>query len=445
MSIKNKRDTILEEVEKELKENAEDIANLLTVDTQGIVSMMNEYSIQMFSDSSYTIKDIIKNLIQGKSSKMDGTKKVDGLRGSTESFFITNIGALFSRYKLWKRHLPKVEIFYAVKCNPDEVILRTLAQFGTGFDVASRGEISIVKELGTSPDNIIFANPVKIESHITYADLENVSMMTFDSENELIKIKLHYPHAKLVLRVLVDDTNAKISFGAKFGCPRVQIDGLLMLAKQLTLDVIGVSFHVGTDCTSSTSHMNAIKYCREIFDVAKKYEYNLYLLDIGGGFGGFDSEVENEKFIITAKHINEELEASFKDIPNLRIISEPGRFFAASCCTLVTKLIGGTMIDETVKYFVESSVYGVLNNVIFDKAKIEIKLLKEYPENCPKYKSVVFGSTCDSMDCICPNVILPKLNYGNWVYIENLGAYTTAASSNFNGNENPINKYIFIC
>ena len=108
----------------------------------------------------------------------------------------------------WQRLCPRVEPFYAVKCNNDPAILQTLALLGTGFDCASRAEIDQVLQMGVSPERIIFANPCKIKSHVEFAKQKDVAMMTFDDEHELEKIKKIYPDAKLVLRILPPPTKA---------------------------------------------------------------------------------------------------------------------------------------------------------------------------------------------------------------------------------------------
>ena len=193
------------EVVKELKEGAEDL-DIVSIDVQGLVSMISEKNIRMYDDAEYSMFDVINNIIES--------------RASLNSFFLIDIGAIFRRYKLWMHHMPKVKMFYAVKCNPDKMLLNTLVGLGAGFDVASKTEISTVTELGVDPNKIIFANPVKEINSITFAQTKNISKMTFDSEDELKKISIYHPYAKLVLRILVDDSKSKMPFGTKFGCPK---------------------------------------------------------------------------------------------------------------------------------------------------------------------------------------------------------------------------------
>ena len=365
--IKKDKQSIIKDVVGELREGAEDI-DLVKVDLQGLASMIDEYEILMFSDAKYTVKGMLKSIIKEQKS--------------TNSLFIVDINAIFRRYKLWMKNLPNIEIFYAVKCNPDTVIIRTLADLGAGFDVASKEEISMIENLDIPRDMIIFANPVKEESHITHAELENVHMMTFDNLSELDKIVLYYPRAKLVLRILVDDSKSKIPFGSKFGCPKENIKKLFYYAQIRKLKIIGVSFHVGSECQHPSAFSDAIAYARKVFDLGKTFGFNMNLLDIGGGFPGHDTDESNDFFVSIADTIKQQLNDSFSDIPNLRVIAEPGRFFATSCCTLISSVIGVKKINDGQKkkyhYFINSNKYGMFNNIINDHATINFQLLKEY-------------------------------------------------------------------
>ena len=433
---KSKNIKVETEVVKELKEGdgGLDIASI-GVDVQALVSMINEHDIRMFDDDEYTMLDIIKSIIES--------------RASLNSFFLIDIGAIFRRYKLWMRHLPRVKVFYAVKCNPDKLIINTLVGLGAGFDVASKMEISMVREFDVNPDKIIFANPVKENNHISFAESEGIRKMTFDNEDELKKISVYHPHAKLVLRILVDDSKAKFPFGSKFGCPKNNLSGVFDLAKTLKLNIIGVSFHVGSGCSDASSYADAIILAREVFDMSKTYGFNMYFLDIGGGFPGIDSKESDEKFIEIANSINEQLEKSFNDIPELEVIAEPGRFFGTSCGILATNVIGRKITtnaenEKIFHYYINSTLYGMFNNIIFDKATPELELLKPVGSEEMLYKSTVFGQSCDFLDKIADSLLLPELVDGNWLTCKNQGAYSKASASEFNGFKLPDTKYIFI-
>ena len=436
MSNKNQKKNaqVENEVVKELKEGAENL-DIVSIDVQGLVSMISEKNIKMYDDQDYDMVNVIKNAIE--------------TRASLNSFFILDIGAIFRRYKLWMCYLPNIKIFYAIKCNPDKMLLNTLVDLGVGFDVASKTEISIVSDFGVDPDKIIFANPVKEINSITFAQAEGIKKMTFDSEDELKKISIYHPYSELVLRILVDDSKSKLPFGSKFGCPKDNLPGVFNLAKILNLNIIGVSFHVGSCCSDPSSFSDAIILAREVFNMAQEHNFKMYLLDIGGGFPGHDDQESNDKFIDIANTINKQLQVSFSDIEKLEIIAEPGRFFATSCGTLVTNVICRKIMktndnEKIMHYYINSSLYGLFNNIIFDKANPRLELLRNViTKDEPIYKSIIFGQTCDSLDKIADGILLPELVCGNWIFIRNHGAYTNASASSFNGFSYVDIDYIF--
>src|SRR5216683_2683943 len=220
----------------------------------------------------------------------------------------------------------------AVKCNPDPYVLRLLAALGTGFDCASNGEISQVLPLGVSPSQIIFANPCKAISFIKSATKLGVDTMTFDNVDELYKIARANPNAKLVLRILTDDSKSMCRLGLKFGVSLDIIPDLLAKAKDLGLDVIGISFHVGSGCYDSSAFSDAVGCARAAFDMGLAEGYKFSILDVGGGF-------EDATFESTAGILRDALDFHFPDRTGLRIIAEPGRYFVSRAFRLATNII----------------------------------------------------------------------------------------------------------
>jgi ornithine decarboxylase len=276
-------------------------------------------------------------------------------------------------------------------------------------------------------------------------------MMTFDNADELHKVKKNHPNAKLVLRILADDSRSICKLGLKFGASLDITEQLLRTAKQLGLDVIGVSFHVGSGCFDATAFREAVIRARKVFDQAESIGYQFSLLDVGGGFPS------NHKSLISFEEIASILGPAVDEMfpPNVRVISEPGRFFVASAFTLAVNItarravssqssIDGDIVSQesSFMYYVNDGVYGSFNCIMFDHAECEAKVLcrdgqyipgTDDEHQLPKFKCSVWGPTCDSMDCITKNGLMPELNVGDWLYYPNMGAYTMCAASTFNG------------
>jgi len=260
--------------------------------------------------------------------------ETDGNTDIEYSFFIADLGEVYRQFIRWKKYLPRVEPFYAVKCNPDAYVLRLLASLGAGFDCASKDEIAQVLALTPSVlrRNIIFANPCKANPQIRYAQSVDVKMMTFDNADELHKCKKHYPNAQLLLRIWTDDSKSQCQLSRKFGASEESIRPLLKLAKILCLNVIGVSFHVGSGSHDPTAFISAIDMARRAFDIGYDVGFEFTILDVGGGFC-------HDDFESVARVLGEKIDEQFPEEMEIRIIAEPGRYFVASAFTLATNVI----------------------------------------------------------------------------------------------------------
>lgn len=325
-----------------------------------------------------------------------------------DSFYIMNLQHLNTAYEEWTRAFPTIRPFYAVKCNPDKHIVERLASLGAGFDCASPGEIDLVLECGVHPSNIIYANPVKRISDIQYAFRKGVNVTTIDSKEELDKIQRHCPEMELILRIKASDPTAKCVLSNKYGA---QLDDCAEIIQKAGDQLIGISFHVGSGARDPSAYKRAI-----IEALSLMKHKNLKILDIGGGFSYGELPIK-------------EIQEAIEGLEGLTIIAEPGRYFAEDVGTLVSPIIGKKVLKDETQYYISDSLYGSFNCILYDHAKPEIKTLITGPLK----KCRVFGATCDGLDEIISSVQLPDLEVNDWTVFERMGAYTTAASTNFNG------------
>lgn len=372
-----------------------------------------------------------------------------------DAFFVCDLGDLLKKHLRWVRLLPRVAPFYAVKCNSSREVVATLASLGTGFDCASKVEIELVQALGVDQSRIIYANPCKQVSQIKYASNHGVQTMTFDSEAELVKVANFHSNAKLVLRIATDDSKSVCRLSMKFGASLKACRGLLERAKKLQLNVIGVSFHVGSGCTDPNAFTQAIADARYVFDLGAELGYNMDLLDIGGGFPGSDDvELKFEEIVAV---INPALDKYFPADSGINIIAEPGRYYVASAYTLVVNIIAKKVImdedsasdeedegtgDRTLMYYINDGMYGSFNCILFDHAHCLPTLHKKPKPDEVLYPCSIWGPTCDGLDRIVEQCKLPDLQVGDWLLFDNMGAYTVAASSTFNGFQAPEISYV---
>ncbi|XP_043227091.1 ornithine decarboxylase-like [Amphibalanus amphitrite] len=348
-------------------------------------------------------------------------------RETEDAFYLFDVDDVILKYNTWLEKLPRVLPFYAVKCNNHPILLQVLKALGAGFDCASKAEIQTMTEMGVPPEQIIFANPCKPASHLRYAVARDVQLMTFDNETELTKVQTLAPNARLVLRIRVDAEDAQCPLGIKFGAVPSAAPRLLKLAAAQGLNVVGVSFHVGSGCREFAVYERAIRAARLVFDQAAEVGYTLSLLDLGGGFAGERGSSLDE----AAGYINSALDECFPESQGVTVIAEPGRYMAASAFTLATQVTSVRRAADSVDYYVNDGVYGAFNCILYDHLVCVPRPLEEAPaESIP---ATVWGPTCDSMDRICEGCLLPPLEPQSWLVWENMGAYTLSAAGTFNG------------
>jgi ornithine decarboxylase len=349
--------------------------------------------------------------------------------------FVVDHDELRKNYALFRKHFPRVQIYYAVKVNSDPAIVETFYKLGGSFDVASMQEFHTVhRNIAELPakqrqdfiwDKIIYANPIKPVE--TLEELDRYKpLVTYDNHEEVKKIAKHAPHAGLALRLRVPNTGSMVELSSKFGALPGEAVELISYAHQHGLTVEGLSFHVGSQCTNPENYIQAIHLCAEVFAEAKSKGFQLKLLDIGGGFpAAYDSSVP--KFSDLARKINHELNRLFPK--EIEILAEPGRFLVASAGSAVSKIIGKAMRNDKLCYYVDDGVYHTYSGVIFDHCTYHMKSFKKGSTQL----CAVFGPTCDALDTISLAEQLPDLQLGEYLFSENIGAYSAASSTHFNG------------
>jgi ornithine decarboxylase len=348
---------------------------------------------------------------------------------------VVNHDAIRENYATFRRHLPRVQGYYAVKANPAPEIVRTLYKAGASFDVASLPEFMLVYELIRHRparerqdfvwDKIVYANPVKAKETLESLD-KYKPLVTFDNPAEIGKVRECAPHAGLLVRIRVPNTGSMVELSSKFGCDPGEAVGLVEEAHAAGLVVEGLSFHVGSQCTNFENYVQALNMSAAVMREAASRGFALKILDIGGGFPvRYNRHVQ--PFSLLARKINAEIDRLFPK--DLEIIAEPGRFFVATAVTSLATVIGKAVRDGKTCYYIDDSVYHTYSGIIFDHCPYRIQAFKTGPaEVC-----AVFGQTCDGLDTITQSEMLPDLQLDDLVYSPDIGAYSNASATWFNG------------
>ena len=340
--------------------------------------------------------------------------------------FIIDRSVVKEQLDRFKKLLPKVTPYYAVKANPHPSILKLMIDEKAGFDVASIGEIETVLKLGASPERMIFANTIKSPSALKYAMSKGLDLMTFDSEYELHKIAKYAPGARVIVRIKVPNLGSMVELSIKFGADPPDAIPLLIKAHRLGLKPVGVSFHVGSQCTHIQNYLDAFEMASIILRDARLKQLPFEIVDIGGGYPIRHITGDEDMFAKWAPTLNNELERLFNS--NVRIIAEPGRAIIGPAGTLVMRVIGKAIRQNKHWYYLNDGVYGCLSGVVFDHCKYEYKVFRRGPTQI----STLTGPTCDSFDVVSTSEELPELEIGDLIYVENIGAYSIATGTNFN-------------
>jgi ornithine decarboxylase len=336
-----------------------------------------------------------------------------------------------------RKRLPRVQVYYAMKANPEPTIIQTLHEFKSGYDVASLQEYQTVLENIPKKDlrghrlndfiwdKIIVANTIK-----PIATLQQITgyntLMTFDNQYELEKIKRHCPDAGLVCRLRVQNVGSVVELSSKFGVEPGDAANLIDKAFETGLVVEGLSFHVGSQCTNIDNYLNALEASAEIFKEVRKRGHKMRLLNIGGGFPvPYDRSVP--EFEELAKKLRKEIDRLFSK--SIQILAEPGRFIVATAATLIVEVVGKSFRDDKWVYYINDGVYGTLSGVIFDHIPYHFHAFKRGD----KRLSAVVGPTCDALDTVSTAEMLPELDIGDLLYVRNCGAYTNGSATTFNG------------
>ncbi len=347
---------------------------------------------------------------------------------------VLDVDRVETQYHALKAGLGRADIHYAVKANPARPIIERLVALGSHFDAASRGEIELCLALGADPQTISFGNTIKRPSDIAFAWNAGITLFSADADEELEKIAEHAPGAQVYIRLIVEISQADWPLTRKFGCDADTAIRLLGYAKELGLDPVGFSFHVGSQTRKAEMWAPALDALAEIWHQAKAAGHDLHLLNIGGGFPAFYGEAI-EAPTDYARNVMTLVTDKFGDVA--RIMAEPGRGMVAEAGVIVAEcLLVSRKSDRDVHRWVYLSI-GRFSGLAETEGEA-IRYQFETPrDDDPMGPCIMAGPSCDSADVLYekrPMQLPLTLKAGDRVLIRNTGAYTSTYSSVcFNG------------
>ena len=330
------------------------------------------------------------------------------------------------QYRKLRKALPGVDLHYALKPMPHPSVVNTILAEGGFLDLATTGEVQLVERLGVAPERCIHTHPIKREQDIVNAIRFGVRTFVADNPDEVRKFARHKDNAELLLRVSFRSPGAVCDLSRKFGCDPEDLLALARLAADLGIGVRGLSFHVGSQARDCAKHVEALQACAKLLAAARKEKLGAFdTLDIGGGF-----PIDYAQPVEDIGRFCAPLRSALGKLPKrVRVIAEPGRYIVGPSAIGVASVMGRARREGHWWYYLDDGLYGSYSGQLFDHARYPVEPLRNGEERLP---SVLAGPTCDSIDVIAENLMLPELKTGDLIVGRAMGAYTWASASEFN-------------
>jgi len=340
-------------------------------------------------------------------------------------FLILDNAIVREKVRRLRAAMPRVRPHYAVKANPDRRVIKALLQEGCSFEIASTAELDLLLALGAKVAEVFYSNPMKSRQAISYAAARGIEWFVVDSVDELRRVHELKADAKMYLRVATPNIGSDWPLSGKFGAGAAETREIVSTAAKLGADLAGVTFHVGSQCRNPENWRVGIEKARSLFDSMAKAGLRPRMLDVGGGF-----PVRHVKPIPSIEIIGEVVNEALKAFPaEVRVVAEPGRYLVSDAAYFVCRVIGTTTRGGKRWMHWDAGLFG---GVIETTEGLKYRIRTE--RSGPDIPWHVAGPTCDSVDVILRDEPLPSdLQEGDFIYIRNAGAYTTAYASEFNG------------
>lgn len=341
-------------------------------------------------------------------------------------FMVLDLSEVDYQYKSLQAALPGVKLFYALKALSHPALIKRLKTLGCNFDLATIGEVELVESLGVKGDECIHTHPIKKDKEIKRALEFGCNRFVIDNMEELKKFIPYAGQVELIVRVSFRSKQAVVDLSRKFGCALEELPLLVEFAQQNNIEVVGLSFHVGSQSLSPMTQANAIRASIAAMKVMNSVKWKF--LDIGGSF-----PVSYQEAVLPIADFCAPVMEALSELPdNIEIFAEPGRFIAAPSMIEVVSIVGKARRGAKTWYYLDDGVYGGFSGQMFDHATYPLAPLKPFDPTGEFLSSVLAGPTCDSIDVVAEDIELPDMQIGDILIGKKMGAYTIASATEFN-------------
>ena len=341
-------------------------------------------------------------------------------------FMVLDLSEVEYQYKSLQAALPGVKLFYALKSLSHPALIKRLKALGSNFDLATIGEVELVESLGIKGEQCIHTHPIKKDKEIKRALLFGCNRFVVDNLEEMKKFIPYAGQVELIIRVSFRSKQAVVDLSRKFGCALEELPFLVEMAQQNSIEVVGLSFHVGSQSLSPMTQANAIRASVAAIKVMNSVKWKF--LDIGGSF-----PVSYQETVLPINDFCAPLMEALSELPEgIEIFAEPGRFISAPSMIEVVSIVGKAKRGAKTWYYLDDGVYGGFSGQMFDHASYPLAPLKPFDPTGEFLSSVLAGPTCDSIDVVAEDIELPVMQIGDILIGKQMGAYTIASATEFN-------------
>ena len=341
--------------------------------------------------------------------------------------FVVDVEQLRQQNRQLASALPGVDLYYAVKALPLPEVIQALLEEGAGLDLASSREVALARRCGQPPRATLHTHPIKKDGEIRAALRYGTTTFVVDNLHELEKFRPYRSRVGLLIRLRFQGESAVVDLSSKFGCEPGEALELLHQARRMGIRIKGFSFHVGSQSARPDSHVAAIHATHALLQKGWAQDFDeLNWIDIGGGF-----PVNYLQPAETIDRYCQPLREALAGLPKrVHQIAEPGRYLAAPAVSVVTSVVGKkSERDGRPWYYLDDGIYGSWSGQLFDHATYPLEVFRQGETR----NSVLAGPTCDSIDVISAEIDLPELEIGDLVVGHQMGAYSAATATDFNG------------
>lgn len=351
------------------------------------------------------------------------------------AFFVADLGIVMRQHVRWRTHMAQIRPYYTVRCNSSPAVIEVLAALGTGFICTNKSELELVQSHSIPSEDIIYSGVCKQVSQIKYAAKSGIDLLVCDNEAELRKIARCHPNAKLLIQVSTEASTQDDDMSMAFGCSLKDCRHLLESAKALGVQVVGVRSHISSSCDDDQMYIHVISDARCVFDMGEEIGFNMKILDIGDGFSGSETQLEQINSAVMSM-----VDLYFPPSTGVSIIAEPGSYFVSSAFTLAVNIISKEAVardrpdqghddpspndEPEFQYYMNEGVYGSFSSKLTETLIAVPSVHKNSALDAPVFSSSLWGPTGDDMDQVVEHCLLPELHVGDWLLFAHAGAYS---------------------